>query len=63
VGETADTQGRLLVEVGADQTREARVLVTMRGAHGADTPLPLVFTAREIDGDASIAAKDVFLWR
>jgi hypothetical protein len=35
----------------------------MRGAHAADTPLPLTFTAREIGGDASISAKDVFLWR
>ena len=63
VGETADTQGHLIVEVGVDQTREARVLVTMRGAHAADTPLALTFTAREIGGGASISAKDVFLWR
>jgi polyferredoxin len=62
VGETADTQGHLIVEVGVDQTREARVLVTMRRAQ-ADTPLPLTFTAREIGGGASISAKDVFLWR
>ena len=63
VGETADTRGRLMVEVGVDQTREARVLVTMRGGHEADKPLPLTFTAREIGGVASISAKDVFLWR
>ena len=62
VGESADAQGRLLVDVGADQTREARVLVTTRSPHARGNSLPLAFALHEIGGDGTITVKDVFLW-
>ncbi|MFY9629430.1 MAG: cytochrome c oxidase accessory protein CcoG, partial [Methylocystis sp.] len=57
-----DAQGRFIVEVGADQTREARVLLTMHGVHADKAPLAVDFTAHEIDTDKSISSRDVFLW-
>ena len=55
--------GNVLIEVGPDQTREARVLVSTHGAGGAKgQQAPLVFTATDASTGEAVAVKDVFIW-
>ena len=63
IGAEPDAQGHFVIETGPDQTREARVLVTIRGLRAAASQLPVIFTARAIDGRGAVArVKDVFVW-
>ena len=63
VGAEPDAQGHIMIETGPDQTREARVLVTIRGLRAGASQLPVIFTARAIDGrSAMMTVKDVFVW-
>jgi hypothetical protein len=53
-----------MIKIGPDQTREARVLVTVRGHRAAASQFPVIFTARAIDGrSAGATVKDVFVWQ
>jgi cytochrome c oxidase accessory protein FixG len=60
IGAAADGAGRVVIDVGPDQTREARVLITMRGAHTGANQAPLSFVATDAAGAAR--ASDVFIW-
>lgn len=62
VGAEPDAEGRMAVEVGPDQTREARALVTVRGARAPAAQAPVVFTLRDLESDMLVSAKDVFVW-
>jgi cytochrome c oxidase accessory protein FixG len=62
VGVEPDAQGRWLIETGPDQTREARVLVTVRGAVSRTGQTPVVFTSEDADSRVIVNAKDVFIW-
>jgi cytochrome c oxidase accessory protein FixG len=62
VGVTPDAKGRVFIEVGPAQTREARVLISTRGAGGAKGQTPIVFTATDSDSGAAVDVKDVFIW-
>ena len=62
VGVAPDAGGRVIVEVGPDQTRETRVLLATRGAEGKKGQTPVVFTATDADSGASVDVKDVFVW-
>jgi polyferredoxin len=62
VGVEPDAEGRFVVEVGPDQTREARVLVTVRGARAPAGQVPVSFTSRDLDTETLVDAKDVFVW-
>lgn len=62
VGVDPDAAGRFVIEVGPDQTRETRVLIATRGASDKKGQTPIVFSARDLDGDETIEARDVFIW-
>jgi cytochrome c oxidase accessory protein FixG len=63
VGVPADAAGKALIDVGPDQTREARVLVATRGAGGANgQQAPLVFTVTDAATGEAVEVKDVFIW-
>ena len=50
-----------MIEVGPDQSREVRVLVTTHQALGPDASLPLTFTIVPDGGGATVSAADHFL--
>jgi polyferredoxin len=60
VGVAPDARGKVLIEVGPDQTREARVLLSTR-ATAARGQAPIVFTATDAGTGAAVEAKDVFI--
>ncbi|QGM44787.1 cytochrome c oxidase accessory protein CcoG [Methylocystis heyeri] len=62
VGAPRDAEGRIVLDVGADQTREARILLTIHGGPADRKPLPLEFSMREIETGRSVTARDAFLW-
>jgi len=62
VGANRDAAGRFVIDIGPDQTREARVLITMRGAHSGSNQNPLTFIATDVDTSAASKAADVFIW-
>ncbi len=62
VGVERDAQGHETLEVGPDQTREARVLVSAPAAEGAKGQSPVVFTATDAGNGDAVAVKDVFIW-
>ncbi len=61
VGAPPDAGGKIVVEVGPDQTREARVLVSTHGATMAKGPIPIVFSVTDAESGVSVEAKDVFI--
>jgi cytochrome c oxidase accessory protein FixG len=61
VGVEPDAEGRFVVTVGPDQTREARVLVTLRGAAAGAAQTPILFISRDLDSGAAVETKDAFL--
>lgn len=52
--------GRSIVVVGADQTREVRVLVTAPSDARIDKSTPVVFTARDVNSGDAASARDHF---
>ncbi len=62
VGAEPDAEGRWAVDVGPDQTREARALVTVRGSRAAAGQVPVVFTSQDMESHTLVSAKDVFVW-
>jgi cytochrome c oxidase accessory protein FixG len=62
VGVPPDAKGRVVIEVGPDQTRETRVLLSTRGAAEKKGQTPVVFTATDADSGATLDVKDVFIW-
>jgi cytochrome c oxidase accessory protein FixG len=62
VGVERDAQGRWVIETGPDQTREARVLVTARGAVANPGQAPIVFTSEDAESHSLAKASDVFIW-
>jgi cytochrome c oxidase accessory protein FixG len=61
VGAPADARGKVTIEVGPDQTREARVLLSTHGAIAAKSQTPVVFTVTDAETGAAIEVKDVFI--
>jgi len=61
IGGEARRGGDPVIEVGPDQSREVRVLVTTHQELGADASLPLTFTIVPDGGGASVSAADHFL--
>jgi hypothetical protein len=59
---TPGADGKVVVEVGPDQTRETRVLLATRGAAEKKGQTPVVFTATDADTGATLDVKDVFVW-
>jgi cytochrome c oxidase accessory protein FixG len=62
VGVAPGPGGQVAVEVGPDQTREARVLLSTHGAGEVKGQLPLVFTVTDAETGAATGVKDVFIW-
>jgi len=62
VGAAPAADGSFVIEVGADQTREARVLVTMHGDAGKGAQAPIGFLAKDAEAGVETGAKDVFIW-
>jgi cytochrome c oxidase accessory protein FixG len=62
VGATPGDKGKVVIEVGPDQTREARVLLSTHGAGGSKGQVPVVFTATDAASGATVEVKDVFIW-
>jgi cytochrome c oxidase accessory protein FixG len=60
VGAEPDADGRFVVEVGADQTREARALVTLRRRAPAGQT-PILFTVKDLESGESVVARDSFI--
>lgn len=58
-GGARDPQGRLTMDVGPDQTREARLLITVRDKP-ASASTPLTFTVADDKGNVLSVAKDFF---
>jgi hypothetical protein len=53
----------VVIEVGPDQTREARVLLSTRDAGAAKgDKTPVVFTVTDAETGAALGVKDVFIW-
>jgi len=61
VGVPADARGKVMIEVGADQTREARVLLSTHGPAAAKGQTPVVFTVTDASTGAALEVKDVFI--
>jgi len=61
IGNQARRGADPVIEVGPDQSREVRVLVTTHQALPADASLPLIFTITPDGGGASASAADHFL--
>lgn len=61
VGVEPDAEGRMIVGVGADQTRETRVLVTWRGARKTKGQTPILFISKDVESDAAVSIRDVFV--
>jgi cytochrome c oxidase accessory protein FixG len=62
VGVAPDDRGQVVIEVGPDQTRETRVLLSTHGVTSGREQTPIVFTATDAETGASTAVKDVFIW-
>ncbi len=60
VGAVAHAGGKPVVEVGPDQTREVRALVTVRAARSLQASLPLTFRVTNLDGGLAVEAHDYF---
>jgi cytochrome c oxidase accessory protein FixG len=63
IGEDTGTAGLPLVEVGPDQTREVRVLVTAPAGAKLDKSTAVTFTARDSEKGASASVADHFIAR
>ena len=62
IGSSAFSGANPLIEVGPDQSREVRVLVTARGHLGPGASIPLSFTITRVAGGApAVSASDHFL--
>jgi cytochrome c oxidase accessory protein FixG len=61
IGSEARRGSDPVIEVGPDQSREVRVLVTTHQALGPDASLPLTFTIVPDGGGATVSAADHFL--
>lgn len=61
VGVPVDARGKAVIEVGPDQTREARVLLSTHGAASAKGQTPVVFTATDAETGEAVDVKDVFI--
>ena len=59
-GASKDDQGRIRMEVGPDQTREARLLVSTKADLPKNASLPLTFTLTDSAGAVVATAKDFF---
>lgn len=59
-GAGKNAQGALTMEVGRDQTREARLLVSTRESLPANASIPLAFTLKDETGKVLSTAKDFF---
>jgi cytochrome c oxidase accessory protein FixG len=63
VGAAPDAHGSVVIEVGPDQTREARVLLSTHDAGAAKgDKTPVVFTVTDAETGAALGVKDVFIW-
>ncbi len=60
VGVAASREGEPVVEVGPDQTRELRLLVTAHEPPRVEGAIPLVFTLTPLDGGRAATARDYF---
>ena len=59
IGVEPDAQGRLIAQVGPDQTRELRVLATLPAGKRADSQ-DMTFRITDVDGGATAVARDHF---
>ncbi len=59
-GAGKDAQGRPTIEVGRDQTREVRLLLSTRESLPANASIPMTFTLIDETGKVLAAAKDFF---
>jgi cytochrome c oxidase accessory protein FixG len=60
IGGSGFANGSPLVEVGPDQSREVRVLVTERGSLGPKASIPLTLSIAPKDGGPPVSASDHF---
>jgi len=61
IGSEGSSGGSPIIYVGADQTREMRVLVTTHAQLGAGSPIPMTFTIVAASGGAGASATDHFI--
>jgi polyferredoxin len=61
IGSEGSTGGNPTIFVGADQTREMRVLVTTRQRLDTGAPVPLTFTIVPTSGGTAVSAADHFM--
>ncbi len=61
IGSDAQSKGEPVVDVGPDQTREMRVLVTTHQQLAADASIPLTFSIVSTTGGAVASAADHFI--
>ncbi|BDV35322.1 cytochrome c oxidase accessory protein CcoG [Methylocystis iwaonis] len=62
VGVTPGNKGKAVIEVGPDQTREARVLLSTHGAGGSKGQAPVTFTTTDAVSGEATQVTDVFIW-
>jgi cytochrome c oxidase accessory protein FixG len=60
IGSSILSGGNPVIDVGPDQTREVRVLVTERGAIAAGTSVPVTFSVQRSTGGSAASAADHF---
>jgi cytochrome c oxidase accessory protein FixG len=61
VGVAPDARGNVVIDVGPDQTREARVLLSTHGLAAAKGQAPVLFTVTDAGDGAAVEVKDVFI--
>ncbi len=62
VGVAPEVNGKFLVEVGPDQTRETRVLLSTHGTAASKGQTPVTFTATDAQTGSAVEVRDVFIW-
>lgn len=62
VGVAPDEQGRIVIDVGPDQTRETRLLLAAPDAAGKSGQTPIAVTMTDAESGATVEARDVFVW-
>ena len=62
IGEEKKIDGKILLEIGPDQTRETRILVATPQENEHKNQASLIFRLTDPDSNQIIDVKDSFIW-
>lgn len=62
IGEDKKIDGKILIEIGPDQTRETRILLATPPESEHKEQTPITFSLTDPDTNQTISVKDSFIW-